>query len=198
MTARLERMLLSLLAVLAAVYCFYVRSPTELAALLLPIMIHELSHAAALLLLGFRLRGLRLEPQGLCIRYEGSRSDLAHAAASLAGPAGGLLYTALLRSSYIPWLALSADVSLLFSLFNLLPLMPLDGGRAFLILCRAALGAAGEDLFQTVCRVFLALLLLFGVYAAVTNRGSAPLLAALWLLHGQKEQLPLVNQRDLL
>ena len=95
MTSRLECMLLSLLAVLAAVYCFLVRSPEEPAALLLPVLVHEGSHAAALLLLGFRIRGLRLEPQGLCIRYEGSRSDLAHALASLAGPAGGLLYTAL-------------------------------------------------------------------------------------------------------
>ena len=198
MTARLERMLLSLLAVLAAVYCFYVRSPTELAALLLPIMIHELSHAAALLVLGFRLRGLRLEPQGLCIRYEGSRSDLAHAIASLAGPAGGLLYTVLTRASATPWLALSADVSLLFSLFNLLPLMPLDGGRAFWILCRAVLGEAGEELFQTVSRVLLALLLLVGVYAAFSNRGSAPMLAALWLLLAQKERQPLVKNRDLL
>ena len=35
MTSRLECMLLSLLAVLAAVYCFRVRSPEEPAALLL-------------------------------------------------------------------------------------------------------------------------------------------------------------------
>ncbi len=198
MTSRLESMLLSLLAVLAAVYCFQVRSPEEPAALLLPVLVHECSHAAALLLLGFRIRGLRLEPQGLCIRYEGSRSDLAHAIASLAGPAGGLLYTALTHASPAPWLALSADVSLLFSLFNLLPLMPLDGGRAFWILCRAALGEAGEDLFQAVSRVFLALLLLVGVYAAFSNRGSAPMLASLWLLLAQKERQPLVKNRDLL
>ena len=198
MTARLESMLLSLLSVLAAVYCFYVRSPGEVAALLLPVLVHELSHAAALGLLGFRIRGLRLEPQGLCIRYKGVGSNLAHAAASLAGPAGGLLYAALLRSSQIPWLSLSADVSLLFSFFNLLPLMPLDGGRAFLILCNAVLGEAGEDLFRSISRVMLAIVLLYGVYAAFSNRGSAPLLAALWLLLLQKEQLALVNNRDLL
>ena len=198
MRERFEEALLSLLSVLAAVYCFYVRSPAEPAALLFSIAVHELSHVFALLLLGFRIRGLRLEPQGLCIRYQGVGSDLAHAAASLAGPAGGLLYAALLRSSHIPWLSLSADVSLLFSFFNLLPLMPLDGGRAFLILCRAVLGEAGDGLFQTVSRILMALLLLFGVYAAFSNRGSAPLLAALWLLLLQKEQLPLVNGRDLL
>ena len=41
-------------------------------------------------------------------------------------------------------------------------------------------------------------MLLYGVYAAFSNRGSAPLLAALWLLLLQKEQLALVNNRDLL
>ncbi len=198
MTARLECMLLSLLSVLTAVYCFYVRSPGEVAALLLPVLVHELAHVAALLLLGFRIRGLRLEAQGLCIRYKGVGSNLAHAAASLAGPAGGLVYAALLQSSHIPWLSLSADVSLLFSFFNLLPLMPLDGGRAFLILCRAVLGEAGDGVFRTVSRILLAAMLLYGVYAAFSNRGSAPLLAALWLLLLQKEQLALVNNRDLL
>ena len=198
MLKRFDCALLSLLAVLAAVYCFSVRSPLELPALLLPILVHELAHMAALLLLGLRIRGLRLEPQGLCIRYAGDRPDWAHAAASLAGPLGGFVYALLVRRCAQDWLRLSADVSLLFSLFNLLPLMPLDGGRAFLLLCRAALGEAGERLFFRVSRALLALLLLFGVYAAAANLGSAPLLAALWLLLLQREQLPLVKKRDLL
>ena len=198
MLRRFDCALLSLLAVLAAVYCFCVRSPLELPALLLPILAHELSHAAALLLLGQRIRGVRLEPQGLCIRYEGGCPDWAHAAASLAGPLGGFVYALVVRRCPQDWLRLSAVISLLLSLFNLLPLMPLDGGRAFFLLCRAALGEAGERLFFRLSRVLLALLLLFGVYAAARNLGSAPLLAALWLLLLQREQLPLVKQREIL
>lgn len=193
MLDRLDRALLSVLAVLAAVYCFSARDGRELPALLLPILVHELSHILALRLLGMEVRGLRLEPQGLCIRYAGVCPDWKHAAASLSGPAGGLLYALLARRSTAEWLSLSADVSLLLSLFNLLPLMPLDGGRAFLVLCRAALGEAGERLFFRVSRVLLALLLAFGVYIAAANRGSAPLLAALWLLLLQKEGDPLPN-----
>ena len=64
--------------------------------------------------------------------------------------------------------------------------------------CFASAGEAGEDLFRSISRVMLAIVLLYGVYAAFSNRGSAPLLAALWLLLLQKEQLALVNNRDLL
>ena len=198
MTERLERALLSLLSALAAVFCFTGEASFDLPALLLPIFVHELSHIILLLLLGLRIKGIHLEPEGLCIRYSGECQDWAHAAASLAGPAGGLLYTLLTRRSGTAWLSLSADISLLLSLFNLLPLMPLDGGRAFWILCRAVLGDEGERLFELVSRIFLALLLGFGIYAAVSNRGSAPLLAALWLLLLQKERQPLVKNRDVL
>ncbi|MCR5577085.1 MAG: M50 family metallopeptidase [Oscillospiraceae bacterium] len=198
MRTRLDTALISLLAVLAAVYFFFVRAPYELPALLLPVLVHELSHVLALWLLGLRVRGLRLEPQGLCIRYEGDCPDWAHAAASLAGPIGGFVYALFARRFPQDWLRLSADLSLLFSLFNLLPLMPLDGGRVFLLLCRTALGEEGERLFYRLSRMLLALLLLFGVYAAARNLGSAPLLAALWLLLLQREQLPLVKKRDLL
>ena len=198
MRTRLDTALISLLAVLAAVYCFSLRAPTELPALLLPVLVHELSHVIALLLLGLRVRGLRFEPQGLCIRYDGDCPDWAHAAASLAGPLGGLAYALLVRRFPQDWLRLSADLSLLFSLFNLLPLMPLDGGRVFFLLCRAVLREEGESLFFRLSRVLLALLLLFGVYAAARNLGSAPLLAALWLLLLQREQLPLVKKRELL
>lgn len=196
MRARLDCALLSLLGVLAAVYCFSVRSPMELPALLLPVLVHELSHVLALMLLGLRLRGLRMEPQGLCIRYAGDCPDWAHAAASLSGPLGGFAYAWFANRTPQEWLRLSADISLMLSLFNLLPLMPLDGGRAFLLLCCTALGEAGERLFFHVSRFLLALLLLFGVYAAARNLGSAPLLAALWLLLLQREQLPLVKNRD--
>ena len=194
-TERLERAMLSLLAVLAAVFCFSGETSSERPALLLPILVHELSHVLTLLLLGLRIKRIRLEPEGLCIRYSGECPDWAHAAASLAGPVGGLVYTLLTRSSGTAWLSLSADVSLLLSFFNLLPLMPLDGGRAFWILCRAVLGDEGERLFEHVSRVILALLLGIGVYAAVTNRGSAPLLAALGLRMLQKERQPLGNTR---
>ncbi len=190
--------MLCLLGVLAAVFCFSGETSVELPALLLPVLVHELSHVFVLLLLGLRIKRIRLEPEGLCIRYSGECPDWAHAAASLAGPVGGLVYTLLTRRSCSMWLSLSADVSLLLSLFNLLPLMPLDGGRAFWILCRAVLGDEGERLFMYVSRIFLALLLGFGVYAAASNRGSAPLLASLWLLMLQKERQPLVKRREVL
>lgn len=150
-------------------------------ALLLPIAVHELSHALAIRALGLRIRGLRLEPCGLCIVYSGACPDWKHAAASLAGPFGGLVYALLARAGDTEWLCFSADVSLVLSLFNLLPIMPLDGGRAFLALCRTRLGEEdGPAFFERLERGFLALALLAGV--ALIRRGSAPLLAGLWLL----------------
>ena len=189
---------LSILAVLLTA-CLYARGgPRLLPVIALPVLVHELSHAAALLLLGQRVTGISFDARGLCIGYDGTCSPLGHILAALAGPLGGALY-ALVGLTDVPWLKQSACLSLLLTAFNLLPLMPLDGGRMFSQLCVLALGKTrGERLCRTVSAALLTLLLLGGVILAAWKKSTAPLAAAIWLLLFQNEQEALVNQSKIL
>lgn len=84
---------------------------------------HELFHCLALLLCGRRVYGISIGICGAQI-YTDNLRDLETFVCALAGPVGGL--TLLLFSAIFPRLALCG---LLQSIFNLLPVYPLDGGR---------------------------------------------------------------------
>ena len=189
---------LSILAVLLTA-CLYARGGLALIPVIaLPVAAHELSHVAALRLLGQRITGLTLDARGLCIGYDGTCSPVGHILAALAGPLGGAVY-ALAGFTGVPWLKQSACLSLVLTAFNLLPLMPLDGGRVFSRLCVLTLGKSrGQKRCHTVSAVLLTMLLLGGVILAAWKKSTAPLAAAIWLLLFQNEQEALVNQSKIL
>ena len=184
------------------VMTLYPRQDTSLfPVLLIPIAAHELGHLLALGLLGFRLCSLGLEAKGLLLRYDGPGGYLQEAALALAGPAAGLLYALAVLS--LPgkgsaWLCESGYVSLLLSGFNLLPIPPLDGGRALCALCMLALDEEkAERLLNGISRAMLAVLFAAGVALLFVRQSAALLAAALWLLL-ENERLPLVKGRKLL
>ena len=94
---------------------------------------HELCHYIALRLLGGRAEGFALGPTGAVLRVTGLTS-WREALCALAGPLGGLALLPLYR--VLPRLALCAAAQ---SCFNLLPIYPLDGGRALFGLLSAFL-----------------------------------------------------------
>ncbi|MBQ7434239.1 MAG: hypothetical protein IJV51_00365 [Oscillospiraceae bacterium] len=189
---------LSLAAVLLTA-CLYARGGLRLLPVIaLPVLIHELSHVAALRLLDQRITGITLDARGLCIGYDGTCSPLGHILAALAGPLGGALY-ALVGLTNVPWLKQSACLSLLLTAFNLLPLMPLDGGRVFSRLCVLALGETrGEQLCRAVSAALLTLLLLCGVILAAWKKSTAPLAAAIWLLLFRDDEEGLVKTGEII
>lgn len=87
---------------------------------------HELCHLAAVYLLGGRVFRVTVGPFGAVIDTEGiggAREGLC----ALAGPAGSLLLVCLIHK--FPMLGLCGLVQ---GIFNLLPIYPMDGGRALL------------------------------------------------------------------
>ena len=194
-------MVLSFFVSLSLIALFTARDAALLPALLLPVAVHEMGHVVALKLLGFRLHALVLEARGLMIRYDGIGGWLQEAAAALAGPLAGLLYGLFLLPTDrgLPeWLSVSGSVSLMLTGFNLLPILPLDGGRALSALCFHLLEEeeAGR-LFWRISATALALLLLLGSVLLVRQKSTALLAAGLWLL-AENERLPLVKGRNLL
>lgn len=93
-------------------------------AMLAAASVHELFHLAAVRLCGGSIHGIRVGFGGavICSDIEGRGRELC---CILAGPLGGLAFLLFAR-----WLPRTALCALIQSAFNLLPLWPLDGGRA--------------------------------------------------------------------
>lgn len=123
--------------------------------------VHELAHAAVLLLLGGRIESVRLSFAQVELRT-GLLSDRTELWSTVAGPGINLLCGWLFRR----WMPAFAAVSLLLALFNLLPVWPLDGGRLLRTLLRMRWGAAGVDASQTLGLLFGLGLLGGAVFAA--------------------------------
>lgn len=132
-------------------------------AMLLPaVLAHETGHALAINLGGGRIKALRLGIAGFEMRHDLTLEGLRGIAAVGAGPLFGLLYGALCAFLPFEFFKLSGGFSIALSLFNMLPVLPLDGGR---LLC-IAMGERGEKLSRGIS---FALLMLGG---------------SLWLLKG--------------
>lgn len=105
-----------------------------IAAYMLAIIVHELGHILSLMMLGCRIFGLSLGFSGLVIEHNGGMTELQNVICALAGPGAGLLfayfasYSALASDNH--FMELCAGLSLILTTFNLLPVLPLDGGVA--------------------------------------------------------------------
>lgn len=177
-------------ALLLFALLIYFSAPGEAGAVLLPVLAHELGHLAAMRFYAIPVRRLRLELSGLRIDCAAGADLSEEVALALAGPTAGLLYAAAAEwlGRSLGWEAarLSGSVSLLLSLFNLLPLPPLDGGRIFSALAAARLG--GEDggrLTRAVGWIGAALVALAGIFLWLRGSGAALAAAGGFLLTGQ-------------
>ena len=145
------------------------------ARLALTVTVHELGHVAALILCGAQVCGLRMEGCGLVLRCTPPEGALRTVTAALAGPAAGAGLFCILRGlGYIA----CAELSLLFSCVNLLPVLPLDGGRALY----AALSAlAGERTLDVLGLVLPVALMVLGLALFARGFGLAPGVFGAWL-----------------
>jgi Zn-dependent protease len=108
------------------------------AALLLMIAWHEYGHVHAMRRCGIKVRGIYFIPflGGAAVHEAPIADRSAQAYVSLNGPLWGLYLTlAVVVGFYAtgqrhPWLAVVAALWAAINLFNLLPILPLDGGRA--------------------------------------------------------------------
>lgn len=131
--------------------------------------IHEAGHILSLLLLGGKVRGIRLGPLGAVIEGEGV-SGPAAAVCTLAGPLGSFLTLLLLRP--FPMLAVCGFLQ---GCFNLLPVYPLDGGRILAYLLERLVPDSCERIRRVLEHGFFTLLLTAVLCAAIRCRWAAGL-----------------------
>ena len=175
----------------------------NMAAVLLPILAHEAGHLLAFWLLGLPLRRFRIELRGLCIEYGGAPGPFSLAFAASAGPLAGLIYAfACSRCGNrlnSDWLCLTAGVSLLLSVFNLLPALPLDGGTLLNCLCTPLFGERTAGKLCEVSGILVSACLLgLGFHRMLHGSGIGLVLAAIWLLLSQEDGQGLVKRREII
>ena len=147
--------------------------------LALTVTVHELGHVAALILCGAEVCGLRMEGCGLVLRCTPQEGALRTVTAALAGPAAGAGLFCILRGlGYIA----CAELSLLFSCVNLLPVLPLDGGRALYAALAALAGErAAERTLDVLGLVLPVALMVLGLALFARGFGLALGVFGAWL-----------------
>ena len=144
-------------------------------------VVHELGHLLVGAALGGRPRWLSLSAVGLELNmeYPAGLSYGRELAVALAGPAVNL-GTGGICAQFGNYLL--AGVSFGLGLFNLMPVLPLDGGRALWCVLSALFGAqTGERAADGAAGVLVGLLAGIGAAAAVSYANFTLLLAAVWL-----------------
>lgn len=148
-------------------------------AVILAAAVHEGSHYIAVRLCGGKIGKFGVGTVGA--KLEAFRlSTGEELICALAGPVGG--FALMLVSRWLPRTALCA---VLQSLYNLLPVYPLDGGRALRCITQLLFpGIIGERLSGILERMCLVGIVLAGLYGSFVLRlGLIPLLFAAFLLY---------------
>lgn len=149
--------------------------------------VHEGCHALAVVLFGGRLRSVQITAGGAKMDASpvGNSGEIICA---LAGPAGGLLLLFLVK--WFPRTALCAAIQ---SAWNLLPIYPLDGGRALQCIATLIISPDKADIFcRFTERVCIAVLVLIGIYGSVVlHLGLLPLFpGVISLMHTKYGKTP--------
>lgn len=149
-----------------------------LATVLLAAVIHELGHCLVLRRLGARVTGLRIGVFGAVLETDGrALSYGGELLAVLAGPVANLLCAlALVALGGSRW-AVPIGAHLALCAFNLLPVRPLDGGKALYLLTAWAAGPETAEWTARWIGATAALMLAAGLCCLMWRTGGS-----LWLL----------------
>lgn len=140
--------------------------------------IHEICHYIAVLLCRGKVTAIRLNAVGAVLET-GYLSLWESVICSLAGPAGGLILC--LLSGKFPRLAVCGFLQ---SVYNLLPVYPLDGGRAVRAICTGCFQKATADKICTGLEMIVlsGILIISIVSAFFLKFGILPIFAGTILL----------------
>lgn len=140
--------------------------------------VHELCHILAIHFCGGQVLDIQIGPGGAVIRTE-PMNCAKELLCALAGPVGG--FSLLLFARWLPRTAICAGFQ---SVYNLLPLYPLDGGRALHCFASMAFSPVTAErlcaVVQTGCLCAVVALGLYGTFRL--HLGLLPILAAVLLL----------------
>ena len=163
------------------------------------VTVHELFHLFASILLRERVKSIIIMPFGMTLRLSGAliKQPIKEILIALAGPFANafMLMVGLIFRRYYIW----AEGSMFFynalnwtiMLLNLLPVLPLDGGRALRAAVAHFMGyLAAMKIMRSITRVVLILLIGAGIILFLLLKGNFSLLmiAAFLIFHMTEEK----------
>lgn len=164
--------------ILLAAALYFVGGVGALAAFLAAAVAHELGHLTAMFLAGATVRGVRVTACGPVIDYGGGLTRREEMGIVAAGPLAGLFFAALCFITDIPFLIYTGAIALLAAMFNLLPALPMDGGRLALYALETVLD---EPAAERVLRLTGTLCALGVLATGVCIRSVTAAAAGIWL-----------------
>ena len=155
-------------------------SPLLLSALLLAALCHELGHYGMLRWLRARISAVRITALGAEMQVAGRLSYGGELLAAAAGPVTNLLLALALAYGGRLWevLYLFAGAQMVLGIFNLLPILPLDGGSVLWNLLAWLTEPYTADRITGIISFGMAALLTLAAAAALWKGGSPFLLLA--------------------
>ena len=140
-------------------------------------LLHELTHVAVAVRLGVGVAYVEIQPFGICARLKSEviKSPPAEIAIALAGPLSNFVFAA---AAYLARYALSINkqyteyfilCNLAIAIVNLVPALPLDGGRVLRAALTIRLGALrAYNITVGFSKIPIALLAVLSIYAYLT------------------------------
>ena len=146
-----------------------------IAAILSAIFIHEMAHLIVLWALGGKATSLTITPLGLSIDRAGLLSHSGEIVLSLAAPILNIVLAAIY--AHYDLNSCTTEANLSFGLINLIPIYPLDGGKAFAAflhsITSAEKAARISDVLSHICLIIVWML---GIATALILKGGLSLL----------------------
>ena len=175
------------MCLLLALFLMVLPLPWVLSALI-AMAVHEIFHTIAVICCGGKIHFVRAGMKGMEMEVSGL-SNAQELICAAAGPLGGLCL--LFFARWFPRIALCAFVQ---SVYNLLPLFPLDGGRIIRCVASMFLPRQADHLCKWVERVSKIAIFLMGIaVTAVWNLGIFPICVACITLIRTKSEKSLEN-----
>ncbi|MBQ8288631.1 MAG: site-2 protease family protein [Clostridia bacterium] len=166
---------LSPLTLIYFALCLLFSHDMTLVAICSAVLIHELTHLTVLWLAGGSAALLTVTPMGLSIERIGLLSHRGEILLSLLAPVANLLLAALY--AYLNLDPCAVEANLGFGLLNLLPIYPLDGGKALSSILSVRLEREStERIVSWVSMLFLLFFWLLAVAVALVLNGGLSML----------------------
>lgn len=165
---------------------------TVMGAMLISLAVHEIAHAVVARAYGQRFDAIELMPFGGVAYMQASLRPTQELLIAVAGPAASLLFALSLAASRLsgPFLQelIRANVSL--TLCNLLPALPLDGGRALRAALSGRLGRArATNLFIFIGMLLGGMAISLGIWSAVKGIINPSLfLVGVYLIYASRKE----------
>ena len=137
--------------VLLTAFLYYVGGGGAVTAFLSAALAHELGHLITIWALGAEIRALRLTPCGPVIEYGGDLTRRQEMCILAAGPLGGMIFALFCFHMDTAYFSYAGAIALLATIFNLLPVLPMDGGRLMQYLLEEVMPCRTAGVVMRLC-----------------------------------------------